>query len=339
MKNNDSTDKAKKLMVGAQKFLLSQELAPIPVNYTVAYELASNRNKNLNSAIIELQEKNQNLDNYVLQDLYSTYIIDAESGIAEIVNPMDEIVKSVLGHVSESGENAAEFAHLVEENSAKINESKSEDEIHKITQDLVSAAQVAVEGQKKLQEQLETARKETERLKESIEKISEEAVRDELTGLLNRKGLKEKLEELIEQEQLEETTAIMMDIDHFKQVNDTYGHLLGDRVIQSTGVEITKNVRGGDIAVRYGGEEFALILPGTSEEGAKVVAENIRKAVNALRWENTRTGEKIPPITLSAGIAKAKDQELIEDLLLRADEALYSAKRAGRNRVHIGSKD
>ena len=339
MKINDSNEKAKKLMVGAQQFLISQELPPIPVNYSVAYELASNRNKPLNSAIVDLKDKKQRLDNYILQDLYSTYVIDADSGIAEIIDPMSNVVKTLIDQISSSGGNTEEFTHVLEENTTRINQSISEADFKEISQNLMSAANQALEEQKLLQQQLEAAQKETEKLKQSIEKISEEAVRDELTGLLNRKGLKEKLLELLAQEQSEETSVIMMDIDHFKSVNDTYGHLLGDRVIQGTGIAINKNVRGGDIAVRYGGEEFALILPGTTEEGALVVAENIRKAVNSLRWENTRTGEKIPPITLSAGIARAKDKELIEDLILRADEALYEAKRSGRDRVHIDSKD
>lgn len=333
LNHNDSAEKAKKLMVAAQQFLTSQAIAPTPLNYTVAYELASSRNKPLNDAIIELQKKKQKLDNYILRDLYQTYIVDTEAAVSIFTDPMDHILIDMLQSIASSGRNTNDFMNVLQENQEKIRCADSREEILSLAQGITDATEAAASEQSKLKAQLENAQREAAQLKSSIDQIAEEAIRDELTGLLNRKGMKKRITELLDGEDTEIISVIMMDIDHFKQVNDTYGHLLGDRVINGAGLEINNNIRGRDIAARYGGEEFVLILPGTDQRGAVIVAENIRQAVNKLRWENKRTGEHLPPITLSAGVAQSSNTAEIDELILRADEALYEAKRAGRDRI------
>ena len=335
LKHNDPFDKAKLYMEGATSFLKSQGLAPIPTNYTVAYELASNRNQGLNAAIVEFQSKKQGLDNYILNELFSSFILKSDGKLTEITEPISTLIDEVVNSIEQNGQCTAEFAGTLAENNENINNVNSKEELKLLLGTLATATKKAVANQLEMKEQLKKAELEGIRLRESIDAIAEEAVRDELTGLLNRKGLKNRLRDLSQSEDTQVVTAIMMDIDHFKKVNDTYGHVLGDRVINATGTEINRNVRGRDIAARYGGEEFALLLPGTDEHGAAIVAENIRKSVNLLRWENKRTGEVLPPITISAGVACCRESESYDELLSRADQALYEAKNTGRNKVCI----
>ena len=124
----------------------------------------------------------------------------------------------------------------------------------------------------------------------------------------------------------------MVDLDHFKQVNDTYGHLQGDKVLQSTSWEIKDLLRQYDSAARFGGEEFALLLPEATLEGAVLVAERLRERISDIEF----TGEfERLKITASIGVAAIPHERIhsIEDLIRLADDALYAAKEKGRNRV------
>lgn len=174
------------------------------------------------------------------------------------------------------------------------------------------------------------------RLRESSKAVRHETldkIRDSLTGLYNRRYM----EETLRQELLRATRAdypvslIMLDMDHFKRLNDTFGHPAGDQVLRSLGELLLSQVRGEDVACRYGGEEFLLILPGTSLETASRRAEELRLAFEAIR---VYYGSQILECTLSLGVATFPDHGLTPEQILQAtDVALYAAKIAGRNRV------
>ncbi|AEJ20092.1 response regulator [Gracilinema caldarium] len=156
------------------------------------------------------------------------------------------------------------------------------------------------------------------------------AVTDGLTGLYNHRFIFERLEE--EHAKVSRygrpLSVIMLDIDNFKHVNDTFGHRTGDVVIQSVAHAIMANIRKSDVAGRYGGEEFLILLPETGLSAAKVVAEKIRSTVAQLRFETKDLG-----ITISAGVVQAQKDESYETLVNKADTNLYNAKRGGKNQV------
>jgi diguanylate cyclase len=127
----------------------------------------------------------------------------------------------------------------------------------------------------------------------------------------------------------------MLDIDHFKQFNDKFGHLLGDEVLKIVARAITYCVRGKDIVARYGGEEFCVLLPGTPLSGAMKVADTIRTTIAMRDLKRKDTGESFGSITVSVGAAqfRSRGEDDIDALVKRADDALYRSKMAGRNRV------
>jgi diguanylate cyclase (GGDEF)-like protein len=158
---------------------------------------------------------------------------------------------------------------------------------------------------------------------------------DSLTGLPNRRGLDDTLKRLVAHANRSHTpvSVVAMDLDHFKNINDTAGHECGDEVLAAFGVMLRANLRGADVAARAGGEEFVAVLPETDRAGAMHVAEHLRRATEALTVP--RLGARI---TASFGVATLPDEALDIDGLLRlADRALYAAKQRGRNRVEAAS--
>ena len=174
----------------------------------------------------------------------------------------------------------------------------------------------------------------TARQKHEADALVAEARTDALTGLKNRRSFDEELHRQFAQRQRQGIvfSLLLIDLDHFKQVNDTHGHLAGDLVLQSVARLLTKTLREMDLVYRFGGDEFAVICPGSRLHEAATAAERIRQTVEKtpvlLKDSNTS-------VTLSVGVAEVDGSEVAGGMLQRADEALYAAKHAGRNRVHL----
>jgi two-component system, cell cycle response regulator len=179
---------------------------------------------------------------------------------------------------------------------------------------------------------LETARMQSE--------LADQAVTDAVTGLPNHRFLQQRLGE--ELDRLARSAArgeervlsvALLDLDHFKVVNDTYGHPTGDRVLAAVAAAAQRTLRGSDVVCRYGGEEFAIVLPDTDADAARLAGDRVRRAIRELQ-HTAVDGRDLPPVTASLGIATLVGEAIERSLVLaRADEALYAAKRAGRDRV------
>ena len=193
-------------------------------------------------------------------------------------------------------------------------------------------------SQEKLQNIIDVALDKWTRLQQAMadkEKLEILATFDSLTGLYNRRAILGKLHELINlaNRYKEDFSLSMLDIDHFKRVNDRYGHLTGDEVLEKIATLIRRNIRDTDIVGRYGGEEFIIILPKTNLSSAWVVAERLRTIIE--KTEMKDSAGNVFAITVSQGLAGWERDEDATSLISRADEALYKAKEKGRNRVQI----
>lgn len=164
------------------------------------------------------------------------------------------------------------------------------------------------------------------------------ATKDQLTGVLNRRSFEELLgrEVLRAIEHNLPLSVIMIDIDHFKQYNDTYGHLQGDVALKTVTRVVESNSRTEDFVARYGGEEFIVVLPGIKIDKAIEIAEKMRKSVAdaKITASNKDIPEGFEKVTISLGVASL-GKEGIKDMLERADKALYEAKREGRNKIKV----
>ena len=173
----------------------------------------------------------------------------------------------------------------------------------------------------------------------SREKEQEQAANvDALTGVHNRRWLQEMMSVLKGHKLVESLplAVLMLDVDHFKNFNDTYGHKSGDLVLQMVARTMRKSLRPSDMLARYGGEEFIVILPCTPAKQAKAVAERLRKAVAGCEI-TAEQGQDLPSVTISVGVAPLAEGESVEQMVEAADQALYLAKHNGRNRIELRS--
>ncbi|MGE0322551.1 MAG: diguanylate cyclase [Polyangiaceae bacterium] len=174
------------------------------------------------------------------------------------------------------------------------------------------------------------------RLRRERDHLRRSAEIDPLTGLHNRRTLESALRAYYEG--CERFAILFLDVDHFKRINDTYGHDVGDEVLRQVSRCLKDGIRPGDALGRYGGEEFLVLVAGAGQESARLVAERHRKGVSALDLAS----HGIDQVTLSIGVAvfdARRDDETLDELIKRADEALYNAKRAGRNRTVVASRE
>jgi diguanylate cyclase len=188
-----------------------------------------------------------------------------------------------------------------------------------------------------LERNLENSRSQIEKLRWSLAEAQELGLRDPLTALSNRRCFDINLAKEIEEARAQgsDMCLVMSDIDRFKSVNDTFGHQIGDEIIKVFARLLSSNVKGRDTVARFGGEEFAIILPETGLEDAQTLTENIRRQLEVKQLAVNTSGEPIGRVTASFGVAQLSVLDDAETLVQRADAKLYEAKAAGRNCVVV----
>ena len=205
--------------------------------------------------------------------------------------------------------------------------------IRQVLESLVVATQDVTSTNQTLEARLKETRGEIEGLRETLEAVRVEAVTDPLTGIGNRKHFEEMLARSVELAAGERSplALIVIDIDHFKRFNDSFGHLTGDQVLRLVSVTMREMVKTKATLARFGGEEFGVILPDTTLDTAAQAAERIRTGVMGRELFKRSTGESLGRVTISLGVAAFRREDTAITLLERADQCMFAAKRRGRN--------
>jgi len=270
------------------------------------------------------------------QKIYREFIADKKELLNDLVR---DGLKKVLGEIVASIAATNQQYDDSENQLTKINGSLlpglSEAEVEIIAKRVQQQIEFLEFTNSSFKNQLDQATKEIDALKDKLEKYRTESIKDPLTQIDNRRGFDKKLTDAIDNANEKQTSLclIMADIDHFKKINDTYGHLVGDNVIRMVAGTLKNSVKGRDDVARIGGEEFAIILPDTPVDGALKLAEDMRVTFDKFDLKKKNSGESLGKVTLSFGVTKYQFGESAEAFINRSDEALYKSKNTGRNKV------
>ncbi len=334
-----ATIDAEKIARETMPDMVENDVPPTPENYAVWYHYMSGRNQELVDKINQLKSKNMQFSPTVMRQLHDKYLSEhakkaelqrqsynAQSLIADVMSIMN-------GFGGEASSYNQELDDYIKDLSGKYDGGESFQEMLK---NLLQKSVNMRESGDGLQKKLEESKKEAETLRQNLERITEEANRDALTGLYNRKVFDRSLEEMakVSNEDNRTFSLLMLDIDYFKDFNDKHGHQVGDEVLRIVGRELMNTVKGSDIVTRYGGEEFSVLLPNTNLTGAMTVAENLRRTIASKELKRRGTDENYGALTVSIGAAQFRaGSDSANSILKRADKALYTSKQKGRNRV------
>jgi len=318
-------------------FLATQKMLPTPINYALSYEYISGSNKKLSAAIDSLIKQRKSLDKDLTIKLYNKFISDNSlESFEEINQDLETLINNTRSLVAETSQKASNAGIVFEEQAATVTSIKTTDDLQKVISEISDEATELATISQSLQEELDSANKEMGKLRKELIQVRESAATDALTGLLNRGAFDKALDDMIDQtSDNSESCLVMLDLDHFKQVNDTHGHLIGDSVLKFTGNLLRKHTESHHFSARYGGEELAIVMPNTTIKKSAEIAEKIRVALESSRLKKKNSSESIGKITVSIGISRLNKNDSFEDLIMRADKALYQAKETGRNKVVI----
>ncbi|MBU1195460.1 MAG: GGDEF domain-containing protein [Proteobacteria bacterium] len=307
-----------------------------PVNYTVWYEYVSGKNAKLKKALDLSIQQEKSINNELVEALYQKYVADGDRlVVSKLLTKISLMLKEIAGHVTETEGDLAGHGQSLGELAARVADVNDFNEMKDIVDQMLIETKELLNSGKRLQSRMKISSEDLKQLQQELEKSQQEAQTDVLTSLINRRGLEKRLElERIRARQNNSSfSIIMVDIDHFKTVNDTHGHLVGDSLLKSIAQLLKTHLRKNDIAARYGGEEFLILLTETGIDGAMAVGEKIRKALSAKEWKVKDTGKSMGKITVSMGVALYRLNEPEKDLIKRVDDALYLAKKKGRNQI------
>ncbi len=317
--------------------LMSKYNIPVtPPNYTVWYRYVSGADPKLAKAIDALREKEGLFSDETNEDLYRRFCADTdESKLRKLRDDLRHILVTILKEVTELTGQSEEYESFVTRSIDALTGDPSVEEIRAMISQIIEKTKTLGRFGKRVSFKLNETKKALQTLREDFERVKTEASVDFLTSVANRKAFHDTLIEQMNEaaSQQKELTLLIVDIDHFKKFNDEHGHLIGDEVLKLVAKKIKEIVRGRDFLARFGGEEFAVILPQTPLKGAQVVAESINKlfAKTVLKAVNAST--PLSKVTVSVGVALYRPGELPDTFINRADRALYRAKQTGRNRV------
>jgi len=335
---NYSEDKSKageylRLTLG---YLAKYNHSASPVNYTVWYEYVSGKNLKLKKAIDSSIKEAKPLNNQNMELFYQKFVTDGDRiVISRLLTKVNLMLREITNHVLETEDDLAGNGTLLTALSEQIHEARDYEGIKQIVDQMIIATKTLVNSGSKLQARMKISSSDLKQLHLELEKSQKEAQTDSLTGLINRRGLEKRFElERIRAKQNNNIfSIIMVDIDHFKKVNDTFGHLVGDSLLKGISQILKNQLRRNDLAARYGGEEFLILLPETDLAGAGAVAGKIQKDLSTKEWKLKESGKSMGAITVSMGISIYAMNESGKDMIKRADDALYMAKNTGRNKI------
>jgi len=314
-----------------------RQIAPTPENFRVWYSYSAGSARALKRTIDVLISNGQDFTPNVCSDLYERFFGNfRQSEKARLISQRIETsVQEALSMLNSVGAEARHYTETLGETAASLGQAGELARVREVIASVMTETGEMMERSTHLEHELTRSSAEIRALRKQVEDISREALTDALTGIGNRKLFDQRLKEFVTSalENGTELSLLMLDIDHFKSVNDRWGHQIGDDVLRLVAGALIDGIKGRDQAARYGGEEFAILLPGTRLADAAKLAEQLRESVLRRPVIRRDTRELLGGVTISIGVACYHPGESPSGFVERADAALYRAKQTGRNRV------
>jgi len=309
-----------------------------PVNYALWYEYHLGRTEELIAALDKIQSGEVPYEPEQAKQLFLRYV--ATPGVETLKRIESEVCRllaDVVQIVIDTGLDLGNYSNLLQSCSSRLDTADDLRAIQQLVATLKSDTNVMTESSRHKSGQLKERADEIDLLRDELDRVRHEAIKDPLTGLANRHIFDERLAESLDDSlhQLKKVCLLIVDIDHFREINDKHGHQIGDKVLQFVASVLLKNFKGKDLVARFGGDEFAVIVENAPIAGLQKLAEAIREQVSNSTLKRTDTGEPLGKVSVSIGCECLKPEDKPGDVLKRADKALCSAKQNGRNRVEL----
>jgi diguanylate cyclase len=336
MKYQDSVEKSAEYLRLALPLMTKQSAALHPVSYAVWYEYVAGINPPLRIAIDERLRNDEVLDDKATYDIFNSHVAGIDEQVARrFSDGLQKVMAEISSSAAQAGDQAGQFGNALEKWCA--DQVSSNPGSHRDVDTILGLTRNMQGSIASLKGRLDDSRLEIEQLRQEVGKARQDAIADGLTGLTNRRGFDAEIASCLSAAEPGSggPSLLMVDIDHFKQVNDTYGHVFGDKVIRAVAQILKDQVKDRDMAARYGGEEFVVLLPGASIEEARQLAEKVRTMVERVRIKRTADNWAMANISVSLGVAGFRAGESPTAFVARVDAALYASKSAGRNRVTV----
>lgn len=329
----ESTKRLKKVV----PLMMKHHVATTPMNYALWYSYVGNDDEQLTSELDELLKNYPIFPPIQAQTLYRRFVADEiESGTWKMRESVEAMLLELGQSIKDTSSDASKFQNTIDKTFSNLHRVEDEgwsiEEVMGLIRELDGDSKAIRNATQFFSNSLDKAKEEIESLKSQLQKSQQLALYDSLTGLLNRHSFDTELTSLLKTDN-KGLCLILADIDHFKKFNDEYGHLLGDQVLKSVGRRLLDATRDGAMAFRFGGEEFAILIPKSGLRQARQYAETLRKLVDKLTLRDKRTTKLIDHISASFGVSEFTPGDNLTSFIARADELLYKAKAQGRNRV------
>jgi diguanylate cyclase len=327
-------DRYRAVLANVSSFLLEYAIEPLPDHYALAYRHRIAGEPGLGQQVAAL-----------IRDGHATMeaIRDNDGALtialmASLIQQAQQQLEDVALLARRSGEEARTYGQALEENIAELAPTIAN---HPVLGSLVGLTRMMIEKTAAAETQMRQSATQMETMRDNLDEAREQAETDALTGLCNRRAFERELGAASERSKIHGTplSVAFCDIDHFKNVNDTHGHDIGDRVLAFVGKVLVENVGKQGIVARHGGEEFVLLFDGITPEDAYEIVDIARYDLAKRNIIDRHAGQPIGTVTISAGVAGLAFDANISNMLRRADRALYRAKREGRNRVFLADAD
>lgn len=311
-----------------------------PPTYAVWFEYLTGINPPLSKEMNELLDRKSQINNEVVQNLFDRYISnDNPEAQKAFRQNMQNVLDNLLQVTELSGIETRRFSAGLTKYGITLSQDLDAPMLQILVNEISKDTLAMRHSVESLQYKLHESKEEVEKLHQELENARIEALIDPLTNIFNRRGFEARMKKYAADTEFygKKVCFLMLDIDYFKKINDTYGHLFGDKVICAIASALIENVQGQGSVARMGGEEFAVILPGTPLETAYSIAERIRQIIEKGKIRVQNKDEYIGGITISVGIADCDMNGNWTDALSKADDALYISKTAGRNKTSLYS--